>query len=916
MKVKLFAILALSAVSSLAALAQAFDDNFGAMITRPGDAAAVQVLPDGRFVVAGTFSMANRVAEANVARFQSNGTIDPSFNTSVPFAVTAMAVQPDGKVVIGGTFTNSSADEGLTVLRLNADGSQDQSFQAGFIPQGSINSIAVEFNGSILVGGAFTLYDGMAVQGLIRLQANGSLQQGFVLSSTNTVFINDIVVQSNGRFVVGGTVLGGPNGPEGYLSYRTHNGLPVGNFSFSSDLPGVNNFLTSVRDITLDPLGRIVLTGSTFLIRHAVVLLNVNGSLNDWDEFFGIPMGLEVSPSGQIMLGGELETINAVHRYIPGTGVQLYSGGPGADGLLRQFAFFNDGSYLVIGRFSAFNGQPALSVKRISSQGQPVTSFGAALERPGIVQTIARYDEGRICIGGDFAMIGEQRSVNVARLMLADASYDPAFNSPPLSYRNTLNHLSVDEQGRLLLAGTNNTQGSTIGQSPLLRLLSNGQIDPSFAISPLPLGRVEQLAALPGGQVMAIGSFTVFDPGIVASNIAIYRNNGQVDEAFSDRISGQATGLIRQADGSLVLGGRNLRYDGGPLLNMLRLLPNMELDPDFAQPADFACMSSCRLAFAEQADGRLLMGGQFALGPDSCLARLMPDGLQDDSFALPGFFSPAPGFRNGAPQYLGLMADESLLTVGPVDSIGDMPINSMVLLDRDGELMLPLDEEAFATQRLLTALVLDESTFLIGGIISDPSRPGQFGLAKASLGLDVRADLQGRITTEAGLPIVAVEVQLSGADNRTVLTDANGAFAFTQLIPGEGYTVRPMLDVDPVNGVSTLDLILLNRHILGVQALTSPYKRLAADVNNSASISLIDMIGIRKAILGQTVGISTSPSWRFVRADYVFANPQLPWQGNVPATYTIDALPEAGVDDADFIGIKMGDINGDADTGG
>jgi len=59
------------------------------------------------------------------------------------------------------------------------------------------------------------------------------------------------------------------------------------------------------------------------------------------------------------------------------------------------------------------------------------------------------------------------------------------------------------------------------------------------------------------------------------------------------------------------------------------------------------------------------------------------------------------------------------------------------------------------------------------------------------------------------------------------------------------------LDEAPFNGVSTFDLILINQHILGVQPFDDPYDYLAADVNNTSSITILDMIGIRRAILGQ-----------------------------------------------------------------
>lgn len=890
--------------------AQTFDPGFTPFITRPGNVEKIRQLPDGKLMVAGHFCMANRVAEASVARFWPDGTLDPAFQADIPFEVTAMAVQPDGKVIIGGSYPDPDT-EALTLIRLNTDGTQDFSFQAGTIPQGTINDIEVEFNGTLLVGGAFTLYDGMQAQGLVRLQSDGSLAQIIQLSPGQTIFVSDLITQVNGRFVIGGTRVGGPNGPEGYLSYRTYNGQPVGNFSFSADLPGVNNFMTSIRDITLDGLGRVVLTASTFLIRYAVVVLNVDGSINNWSDIFGIPMALSLAPSGDIMVAGSFNGANAVHRYLPGEGLAYYSLGAGADGTIRQLLYLDDGSYVIGGNFSSFNGAPALSMERCSPQGVPDNSFEAMLERPGIVNAIARYDQGRICIGGDFAMVGDAHSVNVARLQLSDGSLDPSFSPPNLLYRNHINAVSIDAEGRIILGGTNNATGNNMGQSPLLRLLANGQIDPSFTVSPLPLGDIHHLLPLPNGQTLAGGGFTVFNPGIVAQNIALYHLDGSLDEAFSSRITGQAGGFLQRPDGRILIGGDGLSLDNSPPAPLLQMTESLDLDNAFTPPASFSCLGDCELAFAEQADGRLLVAGQFAIGNDSCLVRLMPNGQQDNTFALTAPFRPLDGQENGAPTDVGLLASGRILVAGPVDSIGTTPIPQMAVLENDGSLLETLDENGFATQVIRAALVIDGQTFLIGGRLEDPASPDQFGLAKASLDLPYEGYISGRVLTWGGDPVPNATVTLSGGAAATTQTDQNGEFGFIHLEAGNSYTLEASRPDAPTNGVSTFDLILISQHILGVQMFSSPYVQIAADANRSQSISLIDMIALRKAILLFTSSLTEGPQWIFVDAAYDFPNPGNPWQEAYPTTITIEALPSGGAEGADFIGIKRGDVNGD-----
>lgn len=117
-------------------------------------------------------------------------------------------------------------------------------------------------------------------------------------------------------------------------------------------------------------------------------------------------------------------------------------------------------------------------------------------------------------------------------------------------------------------------------------------------------------------------------------------------------------------------------------------------------------------------------------------------------------------------------------------------------------------------------------------------------------------------------------------------------------------TIQPVRDNDPLNGVSTFDLLLINKHILGIQPFTAPWQLLAADANNSRSVTTFDIVEIRKVILGLYQDFPHHQSWGFVPKDayaqLALANPfQSPIPNSVPAT----AIPAA------FWGYKVGDVN-------
>nr|WP_290934642.1 T9SS type A sorting domain-containing protein [Haliscomenobacter sp.] len=175
-------------------------------------------------------------------------------------------------------------------------------------------------------------------------------------------------------------------------------------------------------------------------------------------------------------------------------------------------------------------------------------------------------------------------------------------------------------------------------------------------------------------------------------------------------------------------------------------------------------------------------------------------------------------------------------------------------------------------------------------------------------------EISGLITTDDLEPVLGVEIEMSGGAQMNQNTSANGAYVFNNLIKDKDYTVAAQLDKDHLNGVSTFDLVQIQKHILGVKALDNPYRMIAADVNNSKSISTIDMIQIRKLILNIDTKFSNVPSWKFVDATYKFAEGTNPWSEVFPEVVNINDL--AGKVKADFIAIKMGDVNGNASATG
>jgi len=163
--------------------------------------------------------------------------------------------------------------------------------------------------------------------------------------------------------------------------------------------------------------------------------------------------------------------------------------------------------------------------------------------------------------------------------------------------------------------------------------------------------------------------------------------------------------------------------------------------------------------------------------------------------------------------------------------------------------------------------------------------------------------IAGSVQTTAGKMVEDVTVTVNGGRN-SLTTEADGAFQFT-LANGDDYTLTPEKNIDPLNGVSTFDLVLINKHILGITSLDSPYKYIAADINQSGTITAFDMVQLRRLILNISTEFPNNDSWRFVDASFEFSD--TPLSDNFNEHRSVNNLKDDMMHN-DFIAIKIGDV--------
>jgi PKD repeat protein len=168
--------------------------------------------------------------------------------------------------------------------------------------------------------------------------------------------------------------------------------------------------------------------------------------------------------------------------------------------------------------------------------------------------------------------------------------------------------------------------------------------------------------------------------------------------------------------------------------------------------------------------------------------------------------------------------------------------------------------------------------------------------------------VSGIIEKENGVPVASVKIHYGGTS--PVTNNTNGTYTVT--LPSGGNSIlEPEKDTLYGNGVSGFDVFKIQRHILVVEALDSPYKIIAADVNHSNTVSTFDTYLMQQVILTNLDTFPNNTSWRFVVKDYVFPVASNPFAAAFPEAININNAT-SNISGADFIAIKIGDVTLDA----
>lgn len=168
--------------------------------------------------------------------------------------------------------------------------------------------------------------------------------------------------------------------------------------------------------------------------------------------------------------------------------------------------------------------------------------------------------------------------------------------------------------------------------------------------------------------------------------------------------------------------------------------------------------------------------------------------------------------------------------------------------------------------------------------------------------------LSGYVMTENYYYMPGVDILMNN-NGDPFGTNTDGAYTAEPLMEGEDYSFLPSYNGDVLEGVTTLDIVFIQKHILMLDILDTPYKLLAADVNKSNNVSTLDIVALRRVILGLDETFPNNDSWRFIPEDFEFIDSTNPFLDLIPFSININDL-SGNEENVNFFAIKVGDVNG------
>ena len=699
------------------------------------DVYTTSIQSDGKIIIGGNFTTYNGNTRNGIARLNTDGTLDTTFNTGTGFSypitgtsvgVRTTSIQSDGKIIIGGDFTSYNGIPILGIARLNTNGSLDTTFNAAFYNSGvNINSIlttSIQSDGKIIIGGYFNFQLSIGYKTLARLNTNGTLDTTFILGTDSGGGVDTTAIQSDGKIIIGGP----------FTSYNgiSRNRIARLNIDGTLDITfnpgaGVNGtFSISVNTISIQSNGKIIIGGSftTYngISRNNIARLNADGTLdttfNPGTGANGILNSTSIQSNGKIIIGGNSDSyngisINGIARLnIDGTLDATFNSGIGQFSTVYITSIQSDGKIIIGGYLSG--------IARLNTDGTLDTTFDRLLGgADDTVYTTSIQSDGKIIIGGGFSSYNGIPRNNIVRLN-ADGTLDTSFIQGT-GADNAVYTTSIQSDGKIIIGGLF-TFYNGIARNYIARLNTNGTLDNTFnpgtGATGANINSIYSTSIQSDGKIIIGGDFTSFN-GVARSCIARLNTDGTLDTTFNP-----GTGFNKrvyttsiQSDGKIIIGGYFTTYNGISRNRITRLNTNGTLDATFNPGTGTGTNSDLVITTSIQSDGKIIMGGRFASFNGisrNGIARLNTDGTLDATF------DPGTGTGTNALRYpstTSIQSDGKIIIGGIFTSYNDIVRNNIARLNTNGTLDPTFNPGTGANNSVSTTSIQSDGKIIIGG---------------------------------------------------------------------------------------------------------------------------------------------------------------------------------------------------------
>ena len=518
----------------------------------------VRLTPDGTLDAEALNVAADFVfqPDGKILRSDSNGVsrLNPDLTNDNTFENIGlggkMVFQSDGKIVVAGSFTMFNGFPIGRIARLNTDGSFDATFNQNGAGANvaSIAAISMFQDGRIIIGGNFTAYNGTPRSGVAVVNPDGTLDKS-VVPQTEFFNVDSISVQQDGKPVISGFHLQQAAFVHGSITRLDPDGTRDPGFLARTARPG-----TGQRAVVM-PDGRIVVIGAfndaNGVSRNSLARFNMNGSLDEgrlspYASLTPELLSLDVQPDGKLIIG----TLNgnAVRQHSDGSTDILYSGTFRS----RAVKALPEGKVLIAAQASGVH-----FLRRFNADGSLDGTFGTVVNDE--IMTVFVQADGKIMIGGKFTQVNSTPRGRVARLN-SDGTLDATFD-PPGGANNTIVDIDVQSTGHVIIGGLF-TGVNFSDQRYLARLNPDGSHDAAFdpVFTSTGTTEIRAVKVQPDNKVL-VGGFISMTDSIVTGSIIRLTSTGSLDAAFSHgRVSGGINDIALQSDGKIILVGE---FSGG-----------------------------------------------------------------------------------------------------------------------------------------------------------------------------------------------------------------------------------------------------------------------------------------------------------------------------------------------------------------